>query len=168
MFHIKNVCYGNIFYIIEQRIIIIFHNHFSITKWLNSRQNYHGMVWFIHSINTSFTVLGSYISWIYNYLCNQYLSLLTWIQIPLRWGVLDTTLYDKVCQWIAASQWFSPGTPVSSTNKTEITEILLKVTLNALTLTVLFVSRCNSLNRSKCTRSSTIWEILRSKWIIIM
>jgi hypothetical protein len=32
-----------------------------------------------------------------------------------------------------ADQWFSPGTPVSSTNKTDnhdITEILLKVALN--------------------------------------
>ena len=25
---------------------------------------------------------------------------------------------DKVCQWLAAGRWFSPGTPVSSTNKT--------------------------------------------------
>ena len=29
-----------------------------------------------------------------------------------------------------ADQWFSPGTPVSSTNKTDITVILLKVGLN--------------------------------------
>jgi hypothetical protein len=50
---------------------------------------------------------------------------------PLRRGLLDTTLCDKVCQW------FSPGTPVSSTNKTDhhgITEILLKVALNTITL----------------------------------
>jgi hypothetical protein len=50
-------------------------------------------------------------------------------------GVLDTTLCDKVCQWLAAGQWFSPGTPVSSTNKTDrhdITEILLKGGLNAI------------------------------------
>jgi len=41
-------------------------------------------------------------------------------------GVLDTTLCDNVCQW------FSPGAPASSTNKTAIqdkTEILLKVAL---------------------------------------
>jgi hypothetical protein len=33
----------------------------------------------------------------------------------------------KVCQWLEAGQWFSPGTPVSSTNKTDhdITEITL-------------------------------------------
>ena len=61
----------------------------------------------------------SYGSWIYNYLCNQYLSPLTlWVRIPLRRGVLDTTLCDKVCQWLATGRWFSPSTPVSSTNTT--------------------------------------------------
>jgi hypothetical protein len=43
--------------------------------------------------------------------------------------VLDTTLCDKVCQGLAAGQCI----PVSSTNKTDrhdITDILLKVTLN--------------------------------------
>jgi hypothetical protein len=49
---------------------------------------------------------------------------------------LDTTLCDKVCQLLSTGQWFSPGTPVSSTNKTDnqdITEILLKVALSTLT-----------------------------------
>jgi hypothetical protein len=48
---------------------------------------------------------------------------------------LDTTLCDKVYQWLAAVRWFSPGTPVSSTNKTDrhdITEILLKVPINTI------------------------------------
>jgi Ca2+/Na+ antiporter len=43
------------------------------------------------------------------------------------WGALDTTLCDKICQWLATGRWFSP---VSFTNKSEhhnITEILLKV-----------------------------------------
>ena len=75
-----------------------------------------------------------------NYLCNQYLSSLTlWVRIPLRWGVLDTALCDRVCQWLAIGRWFSPGTPVSSTNKTDcqdITKILLKVTLNTIILTL--------------------------------
>jgi len=51
----------------------------------------------------------------------------------------------KVCQKHATSQCFSPGTPVSSTNKTDchdISEILLKVTLNITTLT-LFLSCWN-------------------------
>jgi hypothetical protein len=57
-----------------------------------------------------------------------------------RWGLLATTLCDKVCQWLAAGQWFSLGTPVSSTNKTDhhdINEILLKVVLTIITLTLL-------------------------------
>ena len=33
-----------------------------------------------------------------------------WIWIPLRRGVLDTTLCNKVSQWLATGQWFSPGT----------------------------------------------------------
>jgi hypothetical protein len=50
-------------------------------------------------------------------------------------GVLDTKLCDKVGLWLATGQWFSPGTLVSSTNKTDchdITEILLKVALNTI------------------------------------
>jgi len=82
----------------------------------------------------------SYGSWIYNYLCNQLLSPLTlWVRIP-RWrGVLDTTLWYKVCQWLAEGQWFSLGTAVSLTNNTyhhDITEMLLKVVLNTITLTL--------------------------------
>ena len=38
---------------------------------------------------------------------------------PPRRSVLDTTLCDKVCQWLTAGQWFSLGSPVSSTNKTD-------------------------------------------------
>ena len=79
-----------------------------------------------------------YGSWIYNYLCNQCQSPLTlWVRIPLKRGVFDTTC-DNVCLWLAVGRWYSPGTSVSSTNKTDhydITEILLKVTLNTKTLT---------------------------------
>ena len=75
--------------------------------------------------------MWSYGSWIYDYLCNQCLTL--WVRIPQ--GVIDTKLCDKVCQWRALTQWFSLGTPVSSTNKTDchdITEIFLKVALNTI------------------------------------
>jgi len=44
-------------------------------------------------------------------------------------------LCDKVCQSLATGRWFSPGPPVSSTNKTDrhdIAEILLKVALNTI------------------------------------
>jgi len=70
----------------------------------------------------------SYSSWIYNYLCNQCLSsLMLWVRISFK--ARFTTLYDKVCQWLAT------GPLVSSTNKTDrhdITEILLKVALNTI------------------------------------
>jgi hypothetical protein len=55
------------------------------------------------------------------------------IQIPLRRGVVDNTLCHKVCQWLAAGRWFSLGTSVSSTNKTDrhdITVILNTLALN--------------------------------------
>jgi hypothetical protein len=79
-----------------------------------------------------------------------------------RWrGVLDTTLCDKVSQWLTASRWFSPGTPVFSTNKTDrhdINEILLKVALNTIALIPLsrFFSPLYSLNEMKIYASVVI------------
>ena len=52
-------------------------------------------------------------------------------------GHQNTAFCEKVCQWLATGRWFSLGTPVSSINKTDlhdITEILLKVALNTITL----------------------------------
>jgi len=51
-------------------------------------------------------------------------------------GVLDTTLCDKVYQWLAAGQWFSPVSSNNKTDRHDITEILLKVALNTITLTL--------------------------------
>jgi hypothetical protein len=69
-------------------------------------------------------------------ICNQCLSpLKLWVRTPFRRGVLDATLCDKVCQWLDTGRWFSPGTPVSSTNKFDrhdITKTLLKVALNTI------------------------------------
>ena len=53
--------------------------------------------------------------------------------------VLDTILCDKVCQWLAAGRWIVTGTSGSATNKTDrynVTEILLKVALNTVILTL--------------------------------
>jgi hypothetical protein len=55
-------------------------------------------------------------------------------------GVLDITVCDKACQWLAAGWWFFPGTPVSPTNKTDchdIAEIVLKVVSNTINLNLL-------------------------------
>jgi hypothetical protein len=49
-----------------------------------------------------------------------------------RWGVLDKTLCDKVCQWLVAGQWFSPVSSTNTTDRHEISEILLKVALNTI------------------------------------
>ena len=76
----------------------------------------------------------SYGNWIYNYLCNQCVSpLMLWVRILIRERC--TTLYDKVCQWLATGLWLSLSPPVSSINKTDhhdVTEILLKVVLNTI------------------------------------
>jgi len=56
--------------------------------------------------------------------------------VPMR-GVLDTIECDKICQGLAAGGWFCPGTPVSSTKKTNrhaIAEILLIAALKHHTL----------------------------------
>jgi hypothetical protein len=68
-----------------------------------------------------------------------YHRLKLWIQIQLRREVLSTTLCDKVCQWLATDRWFSQGTPIYTANKTDlhdITEILSKMALNTITLTL--------------------------------
>ena len=80
--------------------------------------------------------LWSYGSWNYNYLYA--------ISAYHHWScefeshsdeVYSIQHYVIVCQWLATGRWFSPGTPVSSTNKTDRcdkTEILLKVALNTI------------------------------------
>ena len=58
---------------------------------------------------------------------------------PLR-GVLDKTLCDKIYERLATGRWLSLDTPVFSINKTDrhdITEILLKVALNIISLNLL-------------------------------
>ena len=82
---------------------------------------------------------GSSCSWSYGWLDLQLPVQSVLISTKFKsgsWrGVHDITLCYKVCQWLATDQWFSSGTPVSSTNKTDchdITEILLKVALNTI------------------------------------
>jgi hypothetical protein len=62
--------------------------------------------------------------------------ILTW-NSPIVYHTLIKVLIN--CTFFGAGRWFSPGTPVSSTNKTDghdITEILLKVELNTIILTL--------------------------------
>jgi hypothetical protein len=67
------------------------------------------------------------------YAISAYHPLMLWVRISTR--ARCTTLCDKVCYWLATDRWFSPGFPLSSTNKTDshdITEILLKDALNTI------------------------------------
>jgi hypothetical protein len=56
---------------------------------------------------------------IFNPKIPQYLPLTLGVRIPLKQDFLNTKLCDKVCQWLATGRWFSPGTLVYSTNKTD-------------------------------------------------
>jgi hypothetical protein len=70
-------------------------------------------------------------------------------------------LCDKVCHWLAAGRWFSPSTPVSSTNKTDrhdVNKMLLKVALNTINLTMF--SRC-------WVRPSAIYECVMNQIICL-
>jgi hypothetical protein len=74
------------------------------------------------------------LAWPWSYgMYNQCLSpLKLWVRHPLRQGVLDTTLCDKVCQLLATGRWFILDTPVSSTKRPDsldIAKILLKVVI---------------------------------------
>ena len=60
-----------------------------------------------------------------------------------------------VCQGLATGQWFSQGTLVSSTNKTDphdITEILLKVVLNNINL--------NQINQNEFCKDDMDWLVI--------
>ena len=77
---------------------------------------------YILSMNTYMFILFSRLILIY----------LKCVRIPLR--ARCTTLWVKVYQWLTTGR-FSPGTLVSSTNKTDrhdITDILLKVALSTI------------------------------------
>jgi len=100
-------------------------------------------------------LLRSYGGWIYIYLCNRrdccgcdwwWLDL----QLPMQsvfittkvgqikscpwWSVFDIRTCDKGWWWLVVGRWISPGTLVSAV------EILLKVALNTVTLT-LFIEK---------------------------
>ena len=56
------------------------------------------------------------------------------LSVLLRFTASDYP-FGSTCQWLAIGWWFSPCTPVSSTNKTDshdITEIALKLALNTI------------------------------------
>jgi hypothetical protein len=97
-------------------------------QWLKWRKNVGNSCEFYVFWNR-FLIVGMkenlYGQWLnYEKKCTKYLWMVLW--------------YSKcsnviVCRWLVTGWWFSPGTPVSSTKKTDchdISEILLKVALN--------------------------------------
>jgi hypothetical protein len=64
---------------------------------------------------------------------------------PVHGEIYSIQHYMIKCQWLAAGWWFSLGTQISSTNKTDrhdITEMLLKVASNTINLTIYMNKRC--------------------------
>ena len=94
----------------------------------------------LHIISVFSSMLSSSLDILYIYATNYIVIVQLYITtnvVSSNPVVLDTTLCDKVCQWLVTDRWFSPGTPVSSTNKTDrhdITEISMKVVLNTINL----------------------------------
>ena len=69
--------------------------------------------------------------------CSIHLDLIMIIMVMKRSNKLSTGIYNN----LVSDRWFSPGSPVCSTNKTDchdITEIFLKVALNTRNLTLIF------------------------------
>jgi hypothetical protein len=115
-------------FIINNLIILLFwrKNH-----WFLPLRHIEVQLYYWSSYGSSLSWL--YDSWNYNYLCNQCLSSLTlWVRIPLKRGMLNTTLCDKVCQWLAAGQWVSVGPPISSTNKIDCQDITERVRMEGI------------------------------------
>ena len=95
-------------------------------------------------------------NWIYNYLCNQCILPLTlWVRIPLmaRW-----TRYNIMClslSVISAGRWFSPSTPISSTNETDrhyIAEVFLNMVWKIITIILTIHWCCWNIAICECRR----------------
>ena len=82
----------------------------------------------------------SYGTWIFNYLYNQCLSpLMLWVWILLMLGVLDTTICDKFVsdlRQVCGFLWVLRFPPPIIIDRHDITELLLKVELKTITLTL--------------------------------
>jgi hypothetical protein len=115
----------------------------------------HWYIYLLSNVRNGSSWSWFYGSWIYNYLCNQCLSLLS------RRGVLVTLCYKVV--WLSAGRWFSLGTPISSTNKTDrhnMTEILLKVALNTINPKPTCIYICTFQN---CQNINSIYTVYRGR-----
>ena len=96
-------------------------------------------------------------SWIHNYLCNQHLlplKLWVWNHLYMARCTRNNIMWCSLSVTCGRSE-VSLGTPVSSTNKNDsqdIPEILLKVALRTITLTLLFFPKKLYMYQEKLTR----------------
>ena len=71
-----------------------------------------------------------------------------------------------------AGRWFSPGTPVSSTNKNDhhdITEILLKVALNTINLNHQMNERLPNMTHNEILLDVSVsWKNIYNKYLILI
>jgi magnesium-transporting ATPase (P-type) len=78
------------------------------------------------------------------------------------------SVFSKVCQWLATGRLFSPGSPVSSTNKTDrhdIAEILLKVALDTIKQTISKRLLFTNMSVLKSNYNTSNLKYLQLKWI---
>jgi hypothetical protein len=86
----------------------------------------------------------------------EHWNMLCLLIICMSYTIFQSNLWlhkttDKVCQWLATGRWFSPGTPVSSTNKIDshdIAEILLKVAISTITPPIFCIKQLTTYLRS--------------------
>ena len=89
------------------------------------------------------------------------------LSVPISIRARCTTLCDKVRQWLATGRWFSLGLLFSSTNKTDrhdITEILLKMTLNTIKQTYDLIWTLFLFSEWRSTIWSSRWSDFPSRW----
>ena len=107
----------------------------NFSEWLHIHWIYSSSI--MDALQKGLSWSWPYGSWIYDYLFNQCISpLMLRVQIPLRRGILDTTLCDIGLSMTCDRSVFSPVTSTNKTDHHKITELLLKVALNTITLTI--------------------------------
>jgi hypothetical protein len=100
----KPLCVSEIYVLSKERIVCVVADCYVVDHSINI------LSWICFAWNGRLGPLWSwsYGSWIYNYLYNQCLPpLKLWVRTPFIVGLLDTTICDKVFQWLATSWWFS-------------------------------------------------------------
>ena len=100
-------------------------------------------------LETKHHVFATFKKKIFSYTDGCLSPLTSWVRIPLRRNVLDTTLCDKVCQWLAAGRWlssrillFPPPIKLTATTSLNIAESGVKHhNLNSFADIIVFIYR---------------------------